>query len=1828
MRTQIPGKQILDSGVETADIKDRAVTDVKLSTTGVSPGSFTKVTVNAEGRVTGASNPTTLAGYGITDAVSSTAAAAFPVILSAASPNFASGKVLKGTTNQVDLTTVGGDIVLSLAQNAVFPGTASITLPVGSTAQRGSAVGGRLRYNSDTGALEAVYSSNWERLATLRDITEDHVLRVSKDPQIGQFGSIADAVAHINQLNDGALWLIEISPGQYVEPTITIPEWTQVSGLTEYGTYVIPAGTTDPVFVLGPNTGVSWLNVTGATGAEQPAFLVDNTSGGTTVDVLLHKVAVLDCPVGWEVKGTAGEVNLYLEYCCARQTGPDTYGIRARGDNGHDVYVHAENFYVHAIGSDNPYHAIDLAGENLFMNLQTFGLEGHIGKTTGHGIHVANGARLEAKAGSIFGWNIGVHLENTGVAQKVNLLGVALHDNTTWDLKTDHPGALGSLTGSARRTKVDASGSPNFTFAYADVENNGFIQTGDFYLGSTASTVTNATALLIETPPMGLISGGVLSGMGGLDVNVGSGSGYLRNNGNVQFTTWANTDLTLSPNTTPYIYVNAAGQVLTSATEPDGLTNIILGRAGTNSTLVYSLGSLAVNTVSHGNKIENYLRQAVGTVYVSGSIVTENATTPRAIDITAGRWMYGTMVRNPSAKTAPTIQDVHRTNGTVVYTPTTTVPNATYDNGTNLVPVTSGYFTKHALYQSSEGAYQTVILGHAQAQYATLEEALAAPLPTPLISQDSTPRIAALVMQEGVDSIVEIIDIRPMFFREGGVSMSGGGVIDHGDLLGLHDDDHPQYLAVSGTRSMVGDLNMGGNDITNVATVDGVDVSLHAARHQPNGADPLATGPAVSLSTTTINSAGTSNLLSRADHTHALDDVQPASTELTALANINTNGILVHTDPDTWETRTVTSSTNTLNITNGDGVSGNIDINLTTTAVAGTYRTVTTDAYGRVTAGSSNVPWSAITGTPTTVAGYGIVLDPDLQALANSSSSGFYIRTGDGTSVTRSLVAPAAGITIENPDGVSNAPTFALANDLAALEALSTTGLAVRTATDTWAARTLVAPAAGLTISNPLTGNITFALANDLAAVEAQATPGIAVRTSTGATSTWAIRTLTSSTLNLTNPAGIAGDPTINLSTVGSAGTYRSVTTDAYGRVTAGTNPTTLAGYGITDAIPASEKGAANGVATLGADGKLPVAQLPALAITDSFVVANEAAMLGLSAEVGDIAIRSDLSKTFILQALPATDIANWKELATPTDTVTSVNGQTGAVSLDFVTSVGATAPAAGLTISGSPITSSGSFTFGLANDLAALEGLSSTGFAVRTAADTWTQRSIAAGTGIGVSNGDGVAGAPTISLATVGTAGTYRSVTTDAYGRVTAGTNPTTLAGYGITDAQPLDSDLTALANTSTTGLYVVTGSGTSATRSIVAGAGISVTNGSGTAGNITISSTATGTVTSVGLSAPSFLTVSGSPITSSGTLALGLATQTANTVLAGPASGPAAAPTFRTLGLGELGNVTLTSPTANQVLSYNGTAWVNSSTQGASATGAIGAAPAGGGTAWTLLSGTRYYADFVHNLGTTNVVITVYDNATNAIVIPDEVVVTNNNSIRVTVIGNTRTLKVVVVANGTSIMQAGATTASSVVTSQNGVTVVPASTKLNFQGAVAVTDAGSNVTNISVGARYTFFANTFDTPNNSDWAVNAFAPAMPDATSPALPIRSFSSTIEQGVGVLVTVPPGATSVTFRIRGRSAAVTSGTPSVVMRLYSRAIPNAGTMGAWSTGTDIATIAMPASTNFVFQTVSVPLASAGLTAGTTYQFELTRKVSGVSGNLPAAFNLFEVTLDFI
>lgn len=85
-------------------------------------------------------------------------------------------------------------------------------------------------------------------------------------------------------------------------------------------------------------------------------------------------------------------------------------------------------------------------------------------------------------------------------------------------------------------------------------------------------------------------------------------------------------------------------------------------------------------------------------------------------------------------------------------------------------------------------------------------------------------------------------------------------------------------------------------------------------------------------------------------------------------------------------------------------------------------------------------------------------------------------------------------------------------------------------------------------------------------------------------------------------------------------------------------------------------------IPVVGVDGKLDNSIIPALAITDTFTVATQAAMLALNAQVGDIAIRTDESKTYILSVEPASVLANWKLLLTPINSVISVNGKTGVV--------------------------------------------------------------------------------------------------------------------------------------------------------------------------------------------------------------------------------------------------------------------------------------------------------------------------------------------------------------------------------------------------------------------------------------------------------------------------------------------------------------------------------------------------------------------------------------
>jgi len=184
-------------------------------------------------------------------------------------------------------------------------------------------------------------------------------------------------------------------------------------------------------------------------------------------------------------------------------------------------------------------------------------------------------------------------------------------------------------------------------------------------------------------------------------------------------------------------------------------------------------------------------------------------------------------------------------------------------------------------------------------------------------------------------------------------------------------------------------------------------------------------------------------------------------------------------------------------------------------------------------------------------------LDATLTALAALDSTvGILTITGADTFARRILAAPAAGITITNPAGTAGNFTFGLANDLAALEGLSGTGFGVRTASDTWANRSIGVGSGKLTISNGdgVAGNPSIDLGSVAAADLTNGTSG-----------TGAICLVNTPTL-ITPVLGVATATSINKVTITSPATSATLTlADGSSLITSGANPITLTSTGTTN---------------------------------------------------------------------------------------------------------------------------------------------------------------------------------------------------------------------------------------------------------------------------------------------------------------------------------------------------------------------------------------------------------------------------------------------------------------------------------------------------------------------------------------------------------------------------------------------------------------------------------------------------------------------------------------
>ena len=316
-----------------------------------------------------------------------------------------------------------------------------------------------------------------------------------------------------------------------------------------------------------------------------------------------------------------------------------------------------------------------------------------------------------------------------------------------------------------------------------------------------------------------------------------------------------------------------------------------------------------------------------------------------------------------------------------------------------------------------------------------------------------------------------------------------------------------------------------------------------------------------------------------------------------------------------------------------------VDALLTPTGVTpGTYKSVTSDAMGRITAGTN----------PSTLVGYGIVdaqpLNDDLTVIsAIVATSGLLRKTGTGAWALDTSIYLTGNENITATGDITGNGSTTLPLTLNTVNSnVGTYGSGYNVPTVTVNSKGLVTAVSSTaipTVSTSVSGLLTAADKIKLDSLSAGANGTITAVTA-------------SAPLNAT--AGLAPNISIANATTAADGYLSSADWNTFN------NKQPALGFTPENS---ANKNAVNGYAGLNASGKISASHLPALVVTDTFVVNSEAAMLALtSAEQGDIAVRTDINKSFILKTSSYSTLADWQELLSPTDTVTSVNGMTGPV--------------------------------------------------------------------------------------------------------------------------------------------------------------------------------------------------------------------------------------------------------------------------------------------------------------------------------------------------------------------------------------------------------------------------------------------------------------------------------------------------------------------------------------------------------------------------------------
>jgi len=669
-------------------------------------------------------------------------------------------------------------------------------------------------------------------------------------------------------------WQIEVYPGTYTEAPMNLkPGMTLVAAQQRM----------DTVFVVASNSAADLFTCTGgyvsgivASGVTDSAKCLFRCATANS-QVTFFGVKIRNCSTGWDVSGGA---TVFQSICSAVITGPSQGITTFSKVSGSTSYLGVHSNVLSCVSallpyySGNPIQTVYWVTDEatLFVLGATYRVAPK--DSTADIFFADEGSNVYCISTEIANVGNAFHIGSSGTNTTITVQSTVLTNNTLNVLIESSTGTVfAQVSTDTQRKSIVSGGKLLGTIQYRTDEIERLV--GDVrYRFAASDKDVNLEDYFSDFTSTGVCEGGVVTAGTGLHVDVSEGDGWCVRPDpydDAEWVTWADvTALDLTASSTNYVHYSQTSQSIEVGTSPPGVSDILLATVVTDGSGIRYLHNTRTVVDDPTGRLHQYLLATRKQALKSGCAVTQG-TSARKISVGSGSYY---LALNPISYAGTggdaTFSYFYGTNGATEVASQTQLSITEYDNAGTLTTMTGGYYRLDTVILTSDGRVNVI---YGTAQYSTKALAEAASLGnTPTFMEPSAFPVARVVVQEGV-GISAILDARPAYGGSGGA----GGVSVHSSLAGLDADDHTQYLLVSGSRSMNGNLGMGSHNITNVGTVDGVTVSAHASRHNPGGADALSTGTPVAISVGASPSAGTGSSYALNDHQHGITAGSPSS---------------------------------------------------------------------------------------------------------------------------------------------------------------------------------------------------------------------------------------------------------------------------------------------------------------------------------------------------------------------------------------------------------------------------------------------------------------------------------------------------------------------------------------------------------------------------------------------------------------------------------------------------------------------------------------------------------------------------------------------------------------------------------------------------------------------------------------------------------------------------------------------------------------------------------------------------------------------------------------